>query len=79
MNSRYYRDARMIEQGLEQAGRPDWALQVDDAIEGGSSASEILTTLRTTLVLIQGRRSDLPAPLADQIEQLVRALDRALA
>ena len=33
MNGHYYRDARLIEEKLSEAGHPDWALQIDDAIE----------------------------------------------
>lgn len=77
MNRRYYRDARLIEEKLWRAGRPDWALQIDDAIEGGSSASETLIGLRKTLIQIQNQHLDLPAQLDDEIEDLMRALDRA--
>jgi hypothetical protein len=80
MNSLYYRDARLIEEELEQAGRPDWALRIDDAIEaGGSSGAEILLQLRTTLIQIQKQRLALPAQLDDQIEDLASAIGRALA
>jgi hypothetical protein len=79
MNSEYYRDARLIEEGLEQAGRPDWALRIDDAIEGGSSASDILTQLRTTLIQIQNQHLNLPAALDEQIVRLSGAVGRALA
>jgi hypothetical protein len=79
MNRNLYRDARLIEEGLSQADRPDWALLVDDAIEGGgSTASEILIRLRTTLTQIQNQQLALPAQLEDQIEDLVRAIDGAL-
>ena len=77
MNRRYYRDARLIEEKLWQAGCPDLALQIDDAIEGGSSASGILIQLRKTLIQIQNQHLDLPAQLDDEIEDLMRALDRA--
>lgn len=79
MNSHYYRDARLIEEKLTQAGCHDWALQIDDAIEGGSSASEILRRLQRTLVDIQDQHLGLPAPLAGEIEKLTKAIDRAQA
>ena len=79
MNRLYYRDARLIEEALDQAGRPDWALQIDDAIEGGTSGSQILMQLRTTLIQIQNQNLNLPAELHDQIAQLTNALERALA
>jgi hypothetical protein len=79
MNRLYYRDARLIEEALDQAGRPDWALQIDDAIEGGTSGSQILTQLRTTLIQIQNQNLNLTAELHDQIAQLTNALERALA
>jgi hypothetical protein len=79
MNRLYYRDARLIEEALDQAGRPDWALQIDDAIEGGTSGSQILKQLRTTLIQIQNQNLNLPAELHDQIAQLTNALERALA
>ena len=79
MNRQYYRDARLIEEELEQAGRPDWAQRIDDAIEGGSSASDVLTQLRTTLIQIQTQRLNLPAALDEQIERLSSALGRAQA
>jgi hypothetical protein len=79
MNRLYYRDARLIEEALDQAGRPYWALQIDDAIEGGTSGPQILTQLRTTLMQIQNQKLNLPAELDDQIEQLTNALERALA
>jgi len=79
MNGHYYRDARLIEEQLAQAGRPDWALLIDDAIEAGSSASEVLIQLRTTLIQIQNQSLGLPAQLDDQIEQLSSAIGRALA
>jgi len=78
MKAHYYRDARLIEEKLEQAGIPYWAQQLDDVIEGGSSASAILLELRTTLTQIQDQHLNLPAQLDDDIEQLTRALDRAL-
>jgi hypothetical protein len=77
MNSRYYREARLIEEKLSQAGCPDWALQIDDAIEAGSSASEVLVRLRSTLVQIRNQHLDLPAQLKKEIEDLTRALDDA--
>lgn len=77
MNRNLYRDARLIEEALAQADRPDLALLVDDAIEGGSSASDILTRLSTTLAQIRSQPPALPARLADQIEDLARAIDRA--
>jgi hypothetical protein len=79
MNRLYYRDARLIEEALDQAGRPDWALQIDDAIEGGTSGSQILMQLRTTLIQIQNQSLNLSAELQDQITQLTNALERALA
>jgi hypothetical protein len=79
MNRLYYRDARLIEEALDQAGRPDWALQIDDAIEGGTSGSQILMQLRTTLIQIQNQSLNLPADLHDQIARLTNALERALA
>lgn len=79
MNGHYYRDARLIEEQLAEAGRPDWALLIDDAIEAGSSASEVLIQLRTTLTQIQSQSLGLPAQLDDQIEQLSSAIGCALA
>jgi hypothetical protein len=79
MNRLYYRDARLIEEALDQAGRPDWALQIDDAIEGGTSGSQILTQLRTTLIQIQNQNLNLTAELHDQIATLTNSLERALA
>jgi hypothetical protein len=78
MNRNLYRDARLIEEALAQADRPDWALLVDDAIEGGSTASDILLRLRTTLTQIQNQQLGLPAQLDDQIADLTRAIDGAL-
>jgi hypothetical protein len=77
MNSHYYRDARLIEEKLSQAGCHEWALQIDDAIEDGSSASEILIRLRRTLNQIQNQHLDLPAQLDEEIEHLTAAIDRA--
>ena len=74
MNRHYYREARLIEEKLSEAGHPDWALQIDDAIEEGSSASEILNQLRSTLTQIQGQHLGLPAHLEDEIEVLLRAI-----
>jgi len=74
MNRHYYREARLIEEKLSEAGHPDWALQIDDAIEEGSSASEILNQLRRTLTQIQGQHLGLPAHLEDEIEVLLRAI-----
>ena len=74
MNGHYYRDARLIEEKLSEAGHPDWALQIDDAIEDGSSASEILNQLRSTLTQIQGQHLGLSALLENQIEVLLRAI-----
>jgi len=78
MNRNFYRDARLIEEALAQDDRPDWALLIDDAIEGGSTAPDILNRLRTTLAQIQGQHLSLPAELDDQIEILARAIDGAL-
>jgi len=74
MNGHYYRDARLIQEQLSEAGHPDWALQIDDAIEDGSSASEILATLRSTLAQIQNQHLNLPAQLEGEIEDLMRAI-----
>jgi hypothetical protein len=73
MNSRYYRDARLIQEKLTEAGHPDWALQIDDAIEDGTSAAEILARLRTTLAQIQQQHLGLGAELESEIENLMRA------
>jgi len=78
MNRNYYRDARVIEEALARDDRPDWALLIDDAIEGGSTAPDILNRLRTTLAQIQDQHLNLPAELDDQIEILARAIDSAL-
>lgn len=77
MNRQYYRDARLIEEQLSQAGRPDWALRIDDAIEDGSSASEILSRLRSTLTQIQNQHLGLPTQLDELIQDLARAIDHA--
>ncbi|MEP7034123.1 MAG: hypothetical protein ABI662_01010 [Dermatophilaceae bacterium] len=77
MNRRYYRDARLIEEALSEAGRPDWAQLIDDAIEGGSSASDILVRLRDVLTQIQTQQLRLPVQLEDQIQSLVRDIDGA--
>jgi hypothetical protein len=78
MNRSYYRDARLIEEALAQADRPDWALLIDDAIEGGSTGPDILMRLRTTLTQIQNQHLNLPAELDDQIERLAKAVEGAL-
>lgn len=77
MNRRHYRDARLIEEQLSEAGRPDWALQIDDAIEGGSTAADILIRLRRALTQIQAQPLGLPAQLQKQIEVLLVDIDRA--
>jgi hypothetical protein len=78
MNRNYYRDARLIEEALAADDRPDWALLIDDAIEGGSTAPDILNRIRTTLAQIQSQHLSLPAELDDQIESLARAIDVVL-
>jgi hypothetical protein len=78
MNRNYYRDARLIEEALAQDDRPDLALLIDDAIEGGSTAPDILNRIRTTLAQIQGQHLNLPAELDQRIESLARAIDGAL-
>jgi hypothetical protein len=75
MNGHYYRDARLIQEELSEAGHPDLALLIDDAVEEGSSASEILNRLRSTLIQIHDQHLNLPAQLEDEIENLMRALD----
>ena len=74
MNGHYYRDARLIQEQLSEAGHPDWALQIDDAIEDGTSASEILLRLRSTLAQIQEQQLGLSAELEGEIENLMRAM-----
>ncbi len=71
MNRHHYRDARLIEEKLSDAGRPDWALMIDDAIEGGSTASDILIRLRSALTQIRAQPLGLPTQLEDQIEVLL--------
>jgi hypothetical protein len=78
MNRNYYRDARLIEEALAQDDRPDWALLIDDAIEGGSTAPDILNRIRATLTQIQNQHLNLPGELDDQIEALAKAIDDAL-
>ena len=75
MNGHYYRDARLIQEQLSEAGQPDLALLIDDAVEEGSSASEILNRLRSTLIQIHDQHLNLPAQLEEEIENLMRALD----
>ena len=72
MNGHYYRDARLIQEQLSEAGHPDWALQIDDAIEDGTSAPEILVRLRSTLAQIQEQHLGLSAELEGEIEDLLR-------
>ena len=74
MNDHYYRDARLIQEQLSEAGHPDWALQIDDAIEDGTSAPEILIRLRSTLAQIQEQQLGLSVELEGEIENLMRAL-----
>ena len=74
MNGHYYRDARLIQEQLSEAGHPDWALQIDDAIEDGTSAPEILIRLRSTLAQIQEQQLGLSVELEGGIENLMRAL-----
>jgi hypothetical protein len=74
MNGHYYRDARLIQEQLSEAGHPDWALQIDDAIEDGSSASEILKALLTTLTQIRDQNLGLPPQLVGEIEVLMKAI-----
>ena len=74
MNGHYYRDARLIQEQLSEAGHPDWALQIDDAIEDGTSAPEILIRLRSTLTQIQEQQLGLPVELEGEIENLMRSL-----
>jgi len=74
MNGHYYRDARLIQEELSEAGHPDLALLIDDAVEEGSSASEILNRLRSTLIQIHDQHLNLPAQLEEEIENLMRAL-----
>jgi len=74
MNRHYYRDARLIQEQLSEAGQPDLALLIDDAVEEGSSASEILNRLRSTLIQIHDQHLNLPAQLEEEIENLMRAL-----
>jgi hypothetical protein len=78
MNGHYYRDARLIQEELSEAGHPDLALLIDDAVEEGSSASEILNRLRSTLIQIHDQHLNLPAQLEEEIEDLARALDGAI-
>jgi|GEM_PF-1510698 len=78
MNGHYYRDARLIQEELSEAGHPDLALLIDDAVEEGSSASEILNRLRSTLIQIHDQHLNLPAQLEEEIENLMRALDGAI-
>jgi hypothetical protein len=74
MNGHYYRDARLIQEQLSEAGHPDWALQIDDAIEDGSSAPEILKALRTTLTQIRDQNLGLSPQLEGEIEVLMKAI-----
>jgi len=78
MNGHYYRDARLIQEELSEAGHPDLALLIDDAVEEGSSASEILNRLRSTLIQIHDQHLNLPAQLVDEIEGLTRAIEGAI-
>ena len=74
MNDHYYRDARLIQEQLSEAGHPDWALQIDDAIEDGWSAPEILKALQTTLTQIRDQNLGLPPQLEGEIEVLIKAI-----
>ena len=74
MNGHFYRDARLIQEQLSEAGHPDWALQIDDALEEGSSATEILVRLRGTLTQIRDQGLGLSSQLEDEIRDLIRAI-----
>jgi hypothetical protein len=74
MNGHFYRDARLIQEELSEAGHPDWALQIDDALEEGSSAAEILVRLRSTLTQIRDQGLGLPSHLENEIQDLIRAI-----
>jgi hypothetical protein len=71
----YYAEARGIAVALFERGETDWSDRIEEAIEGGATATEILMRLRHTLRELL--RSGV-APGDQPVEQLVRQLDDVL-
>ncbi len=65
----YYASAQAIAAQLFERGEFDWSREIEDAIEGGSTATEILMRVRFVLrrLLLSGVASDSEAVAADSL------------
>jgi hypothetical protein len=78
MSPSYHTEAREIAGRLEQAGLAADARTLVDAIDAGSTGTEILMALRWQLRRIDESRSHLDADIRARIRALASAIDRAL-
>jgi hypothetical protein len=74
----YYADARDIAQSLDRQGLSSEAQSLRDAIDAGSTASEILMALRWHLERIDSGPLRMDLITRTQIHQLIAAIRSAL-
>jgi hypothetical protein len=60
MQRDFYNDAFELAHQTRDAGHPDWAVRLEDTIESGSTATEILMGLRWVLGELLSAVTDLP-------------------
>jgi hypothetical protein len=73
-----YGEARALGTALWDAGHPEWARRIDDAVSEGFTASEILMHVRMILKQVE-QTGDLPKELRKRAGGLAREVDRLLS
>ena len=79
MKRDYYQEARSIAADLSAQGLTNHAATIHDAVEAGSTGTEILMALRYALRQVQKEVAVLPPMTEDSMARLLAALDRELA
>jgi hypothetical protein len=76
-NPDYYAQAREIASALSESGHPEWSNQIEEAIAGGSTATEILMRIR--FVLREASDAGVTDEISDVVVRLISELDAVLA
>lgn len=79
MTRDYYGESRALAADLSEAGRQQWADEIDLVIASGSTATEILMGIRWTLSQLLTSEPDLPAELTERAADLRDGIDQVLS
>ncbi len=75
----YYAEARELASHLTDEGFDDWAARLEEAIEGGFTATEILMALRWQAQQLQAARLQISAEADSRLKLLLAGLEAALS